>query len=278
MPMLKDPRVIYSFHFYSPHSYCNQGILNYPGYTATYPGSNSMWGTTPYTYWDKEALRSELQEAINFTKTYPDKRVLVGEFGVIRWAPGADKWLNDCIELFEQYRWDWCNHSPSGWNGYNATYAPNAQTASDAPDGGDRGARWQVLHLWFSFNQLDSHGIPTGWKTLYFGSTNAMNGGALDDWDHDGMNNLQEYLAGTNPTNAGSRFQVTDFRKQPGPNFVIRWSSVDGKKYSLQTSTNPLSGFDGLVATHISATPPLNTQMFTGDQARNRYYRVVVEP
>lgn len=278
MPVLNDPRVIYSFHFYSPHSYCNQGILNYPGYSATYPGSNSMWGTPPYTYWDKEALRNEMADAINFTKTYPDKRVLVGEFGVIRWAPGADKWLGDSIELFEEYGWDWCNHSPSGWNGYNATYAPNAQTSSDAPDGGDRGARWQVLHLWFSFNRLDPYGVPAGWKTLYFGSTNAVNGGAMDDWDHDGMNNLQEYLAGTNPTNANSKFQVTGFRKQAGTNFVIQWSSVEGKKYSIQTSTNPLFGFNGLITNHIIATPPLNAQTLNGDAGRSRFYRVIVEP
>ncbi len=278
MPVLNDSRVLYSFHFYSPHSYCNQGILSYPGYTATYPGSNSMWGTAPYTYWDKEALRSELLEAIHFSKAYPDKRVLVGEFGVVRWAPGADKWLDDCARLFEQYGWDWCNHSPSGWNGYNVTYSPTTQSISDAADGGDRGARWQVLHLWLSFNQLDAYGIPTGWKTQYFGSTNAANGGALDDWDQDGMNNLQEYLAGTNPTDASSKFQVIDFRKQAGTNFSIQWSSVEGKKYSLQTQTNPLLGFNGVVATHILATPPLNTQIVTVDQARSHYYRVVVEP
>jgi hypothetical protein len=278
MPVLNDSNVIYSFHFYSPHSYCHQGILGYAGYAATYPGSNSMWGTAPYALWDIETLRNEMLEAINFATAHPDQRILVGEFGVLRWAAGADKWLSDCIELFEEYGWDWCNHSPSGWNGFNVTYAPDSQSTSQLPDGGDRGARWTVLHQWFSFNQLDAYGIPSGWKTQYFGSTNAVNGGALDDWDHDGMNNWQEYLAGTVPTNASSKFQVTDFKRPGGTNFVIQWSSVAGKKYALQTSTNLLAGFDEWATNHVPATPPLNTHTVIGNQVHRRYYRVMVEP
>lgn len=278
MPVLSDAQVIYSFHFYSPHSYCNQGILSYVGYAANFPGSNSMWGTPPYTFWNQETLRNEMTDAINFKNAHPDKRILVGEFGVIRWAPGAEKWLNDSIELFEEYGWDWCNHSPSGWNGYNVTYAPNDQSISDAPDGGDRGARWAVLHQWLRFNKLDAYGIPVGWKIQYFGATNAVNGGALDDWDHDGVNNLNEYLAGTNPTNASSRFQVTSFKQQGGTNFVLQWSSVAGKRYAVQTSPNPLVGFGGWATNQVPATPPLNTATISMDLIQSRYFRVMVVP
>jgi len=281
MPVLNDPYVIYSFHFYSPQSYCFQGIGSYVGYTATYPGTNSMWGPTdlnPPTYWDIETLRNQMIDAINFQNAHPDKRILVGEFGVLRWAAGADKWLNDCIELCEEYGWDWCNHSPSGWNGFNVTYSPTDQSTSQLADGGDRGARWMVLHLWLSFNRLDAYGIPIGWEIMYFGSTNAVNGGALDDWDHDGMNNVQEYLAGTDPTNASSKFQVSNFGAQGGTNFVIQWSSVPGKRYAIQTSTNLLAGFNGWTTNQISGTPPINTQTIIADPVQSRYFRVMVEP
>ena len=285
MPVLADPYVIYSFHMYAPPSYTSQGIGSFVGYTPIYPGTNSIWGPADtnsiYTYWDKEALRNAMITEINFSLAHPDKRILVGEFGVLRWAPGADKWLNDCIELFEEYKWDWCNHSPSGWNGFNVTYSTNINDPAItnlAPDGGYRGASWTVLHQWLSFNQLDAYGIPTGWKTKYFGSTNAINGGALDDWDHDGMNNLQEYLAGTNPTNASSKFQVADFRKQGVTNFVIQWTSIAGKYYTIQTTTNPLAGFVGWVTNHVPATPPLNTQTVIMEQTQRRYFRVMVEP
>ena len=177
MPIVNDPRVIYSFHFYSPHSYCNQGILSYPSYTATYPGLNSTWGTAPYTFWDRETLRREMLDVINFKSTYPDKRILVGEFGVLRWAPGGEKWLSDCIELFETYGWDWCNHSPSGWNGYNATYAPAVQTGSDAADGGDRGGRWTTLANGWALNTQEPLSVDirlgnlVSWTAVNAGST-----------------------------------------------------------------------------------------------------------
>ena len=163
-----------------------------------------------------------MQTEINFSLAHPDKRIMVGEFGALRWADGADRWLNDCIELFEEYGWDWCNHSPSGWNGYNVTYSPDRENwPATAPDGGLRGVAWRVLHEGFQLNGRDEYGIPNGWKARHFGAATAAKAGALDDWDADGMNNLDEYRAGTFPTSAASRFQIVDFsnseRRQPQP-------------------------------------------------------------
>lgn len=50
-------------------------------------------------------------------------------------------------------------------------------------------------------------GIPDNWKIHYFNSTNSSI--ATNDPDHDGMNNLAEYIAGTDPTNANSCFGLT---------------------------------------------------------------------
>ncbi len=159
MPVLNDPYIIYSFHMYAPASYTGQGVGSYTGYRPTYPGTNSIWGpadpNSVYTYWDKESLRNAMSTEINFSQAHPDKRILVGEFGALRWASGADKWLSDCIELFEEYGWDWCNHSPSGWNGWNATYSTDINDPayiSLAPDGGDRGARWTALAKGWALN------------------------------------------------------------------------------------------------------------------------------
>lgn len=33
--------------------------------------------------------------------------IYVGEFGVARWAPGAYDYLQDVIDTFESYGWDW---------------------------------------------------------------------------------------------------------------------------------------------------------------------------
>ena len=35
----------------------------------------------------------------------------MGEFSAITWAEGAENDLRDCIELFEEYGWDWTYHA-----------------------------------------------------------------------------------------------------------------------------------------------------------------------
>ena len=279
MPLTDDPYVIYSFHMYAPASFTSQGIANYIGYTATYPGPNSVFGTSPYAFWDKETLRGAMQTEINFSLAHPDKRIMVGEFGALRWADGADRWMNDCIELFEEYGWDWCNHSPSGWNGYNVTYSPDRENwQATAPDGGVRGAAWRVLHEGFQLNARDEYGIPNGWKARHFGATTAAKAGALDDWDADGMNNLDEYRAGTIPTSAASRFRIVDLRTEGDSSHRLQWTSVAEKRYTIETSTNLAEGFADSGTEQIIATPPLNTHVIPAGPAPSLYYRVIVEP
>lgn len=52
--------------------------------------------------------------------------------------------------------------------------------------------------LWLDSN---GNGIPDWWEMQYFGNLNQT---ALGDYDGDGVNNLDEYLEGTNPNNAAS--------------------------------------------------------------------------
>ncbi|HWV98606.1 MAG TPA: hypothetical protein VNZ64_02825 [Candidatus Acidoferrum sp.] len=52
--------------------------------------------------------------------------------------------------------------------------------------------------LWPDAN---GNGIPDWWEMYYFGNLNQT---ASGDFDHDGVDNLHEYLEGTNPTNAAS--------------------------------------------------------------------------
>lgn len=100
---VSDPNVIYSPHFYSPHSYTHIGVggrsikWSYPGYI------DGEW-------WDKEALRVALKPDIEFQRKYKVP-MFVGEFSAAIWADGADQYIRDCIELFEEYGWDWTYHA-----------------------------------------------------------------------------------------------------------------------------------------------------------------------
>ena len=69
-----------------------------------------------------------------------------------------------------------------------------------------------------SFNRdtqpATSDGIPNNWATQYFGSTTPSAGAktrAQDDFDNDGRTNLEEWLAGTVPTNSASVHKLDPF-------------------------------------------------------------------
>jgi hypothetical protein len=123
-------------------------------------------------------------------------------------------------------------------------------------------------------------GIPNGWKQQY-GLDPFDHGVAGTDPDHDGMSNLQEYLAGTNPTNAASCFKITSVTTTNG-NVRVSWSAVGGRSYVLQT--NSIIGSAFADASPVIAVPGTG-QMVTnyldsGISAFNqsRFYRVRLGP
>jgi hypothetical protein len=98
------------------------------------------------------------------------------------------------------------------------------------------------------------------------------------DCDGDGMNDGDETFAGTDPVNAASVFEIVTSPANRGSSRAIYWSSVAGKHYSVESSTNLLTGFDRIVASGITATPPLNSHTVSNALDSTRvYYRVLVE-
>jgi hypothetical protein len=108
--------VVYSLHFYAPSQFTHQGVLGHPE-GIVYPGVIGK------KKWDKEALRRELQPVIDFQKTYRVP-IYIGEFSAIRWAPGAARWLQDAIEIFEENGWDWTYHAFREYHGWSVEHGP----------------------------------------------------------------------------------------------------------------------------------------------------------
>ena len=126
---LKDKRVIYSIHYYTPQSqlthigldehrnpakYTREQTLqvinkNYPGIL---DGSNKVW--------DKQAIAATLKPVIDFQAKH-DIPIYVGEFSVISWLPvqSSINWLTDVISLFEELQWSWSYHAFREWQGWS---------------------------------------------------------------------------------------------------------------------------------------------------------------
>jgi hypothetical protein len=117
------------------------------------------------------------------------------------------------------------------------------------------------------------------WKIAFFGSlTNSLAGDDVDA-DGDGALNWQEYLAGTNPTNALSRFQFSSATSDTGGvrGVAINWLTAPGKGYVLQSSP----------ALNGAQWTPINTNNGDGNEYQfivtnysgsARFYRIQLQP
>jgi hypothetical protein len=116
---------------------------------------------------------------------------------------------------------------------------------------------------------------PDDWYLDFLGT---LAYGDTDDPDHDGMNNLAEYLAGTNPNDIMSLLELTDALTTPATpgKFIVRWQSATGRVYALRATTNLLEGFSALT-NGIPATPMVNVYTDTVNGAVQKFYKVEVE-
>ena len=97
LEIVDQPHMVYMFHQYAPFMYTHQDPsrlrLSYPGrFDTDWDGQkedvNPDW------------LRNFLSTAVDFSESY-DVPVAVNEFGVQRWQPGADQFMRDEMQIFE---------------------------------------------------------------------------------------------------------------------------------------------------------------------------------
>lgn len=98
-------------------------------------------------------------------------------------------------------------------------------------------------------------GIPDNWRLKHFGTLRNLLIQARADADGDGMMNVEEFQAGTNPVDPDSRLSIVSFNARKdsalGDGIVLSWPSVVGQKYVVESAPY-LSGVAWtLVATGI---------------------------
>ncbi|MEY2487464.1 MAG: hypothetical protein QOH39_3112 [Verrucomicrobiota bacterium] len=97
---------------------------------------------------------------------------------------------------------------------------------------------------------------------------------AADD-DGDGMKNGDEDLAGTNPFDPSSIFAVMNVIRPDSSTVSVTWSSVAGKKYRLEYTSNLNASYTPIGTTLTASGPTLSEAVAASGPA---FYHVVVVP
>ena len=129
------------------------------------------------------------------------------------------------------------------------------------------------LQLGNALIDADGDGLADAWEQQYFGGLSAN---PADDPDGDGMNNLREFRAGTNPTDAQSLFEVVEISKVPN-GVSVRWSSQAGRSYRVRRAATPLASLSqyGVVQENLAATPPINQFVDTTVGAGAQFFYLI---
>jgi len=132
-PLAMD-NVIYQAHLYVPHEFTHQGVGGREWRPAKYPD--------PAKGWDREFLRRQLAPVVAFRDRH-GARIYVGEFSAVAWAEGADRYIADCVSLFNEYGFDWTYHAFREWQGWSVEHECDGPGKPFRPSSGN--ARMDAL-------------------------------------------------------------------------------------------------------------------------------------
>lgn len=128
LELTDDTRTVYTVHQYEPSIYTYQAA---PG-QYSYPGQMDWYGLV-----DRAWLDNLLDTVDQFAADH-DVPVAVNEFGVVRWVPQANVFMDDLMDLFEarglnHALWEWSSSwEPFIWNdAFNFRHGPDPDNHSD---------------------------------------------------------------------------------------------------------------------------------------------------
>ncbi len=166
-----------------------------------------------------------------------------------------------------------------GWINFENTGAPKV----DLFTGNLGGYAWSANCGWISLSNTIAHlrtdvivagadsdhnGLPDAWELQKYGHLGIN---ANDDPDGDGMSNLQEYLADTNPNDANDNLRISNFSRNE--TFTrLHWTARPTRFYEIQRlpALDAVSSWEGLGVTPVLG---FDTENVT-DSAELNFYRI----
>jgi sugar lactone lactonase YvrE len=141
----------------------------------------------------------------------------------------------------------------------------------------------RVIYASGSFDG-NGDGLPDAWQIRYFGCVSCSNAAPGFDADGDGASNLQEFLAGTDPTNSASAFQILSIAEE-GSDLRVIWMTGIGRTNALQSTAGNSNGnydtnafVDVFVVTNTLSTTTNYLDAGAATNSPIRYYRVRLVP
>ena len=140
----------------------------------------------------------------------------------------------------------------------------------------DRGAYEWIPPSWDS----NTNGMPDWWEWEYSRNMTGMVAGA--DMDGDAFVNLDEYHAGTVPTDDSSYLGLLAVQKNGGAatGMVVRWLSITGKLYNVDRATNLVANpaFTNMMSGIIGQANETAVTDTIAAASGPRFYRVNIGP
>ncbi|MBP7831382.1 MAG: hypothetical protein KA248_15855, partial [Kiritimatiellae bacterium] len=114
----------------------------------------------------------------------------------------------------------------------------------------------------------------TDWAAGYDLDPEGPNGGMDDDYDNDGVPNIDELVGGSHPTNGTSMFEIVDEDKQAGANqFTLTISAVTGRVYSVYYK-NTMTNADWTLERAVTNIAAGTQNLYVTNSLDARFYRV----